>query len=655
LAFVAIAVFASFIWPVLSPLLSAILAPKQDDEDNIPNSKDVAEIDGGVWKQISIFEHVELGLRKNPDGPAVICLFQPSQDLQELAGQHAPQRQQQFNGFYNHESNETQNPRGESHSSPVFTLTYRQLHTIALRFAAGLLAHGARPDTTMVMLIPNGGEYAILLWACLLLRITYVSIDPSSLDIAGFTTLKQTLGSLKPQLVVAPDAASGKALDVAVAELGLPQPIRLCLARPLPNNSSGGWKSLSEIANLADQGPQVDETALVEASKHDRPERIHYLLFTSGTSGVPKGCPLTVAGMSHDLHSQAWLVDAESGAANLALQQAHNSRAICPLQTLQTWRAGGCVLMTGRGLRVEDVAEAVCGNPNQNYPSYRATFIVLSPPMVHEMAAELVTRRQRGGGIEPDVSSVRRIQIGGDAVTKDVLAKCVALFPRAQVCVNHGMSEGPGMFVWPFFHTPLSKIPFFGELAPIGVPAPGSLVRVWDAEIKRVVGRGQLGELHVSRGSVIRSYWAGRASDSFLDGEKGRWFNTGDVGMVSRDGVVFILGRKKDMIRRAGVAIMPAAIESSIEAFTGAQTIVVPVQHHVLGHEPFAVLSSYNKKTEQQIKAHVREALGKDYALGGLASLEQLYLAEFPVNATHKVMKSEVEDAVVKYLKIRSR
>ena len=59
------------------------------------------------------------------------------------------------------------------------------------------------------MLIPNGGEYTVFLWTCILLRITYVSVDPSILDISGFTMLKHTLQSIKPQLVVVPDAIAG--------------------------------------------------------------------------------------------------------------------------------------------------------------------------------------------------------------------------------------------------------------------------------------------------------------------------------------------------------------------------------------------------------------------------------------------------------------
>lgn len=81
----------------------------------------------------------------------------------------------------------------------------------------------------------------------------------------------------------------------------------------------------------------------------------------------------------------------------------------------------------------------------------------------------------------------------------------------------------------------------------------------------------------------------------------------------------------------------------------------MPVLHHVLGAEPFAVLSSYNGKTEAQIKDHVRAVLGRDYALGGLALLKQLGFVDFPLNATHKIIKSEVLTAAIQYLRRMSR
>ena len=197
---------------------------------------------------------------------------------------------------------------------------------------------------------------------------------------------------------------------------------------------------------------------------------------------------------------------------------------------------------------------------------YGVTFIVLTPAMVHGMAQRLAHNPRL------NIDSVRTVQVGGDAVTKDALRKCAAVFPNARVCINHGMTEGGGAFTWePFFDIPVDEIPFFGEICPVGGVAPGASVRVWDAERREVLPRGQPGELHISCGSLIEGYLQGVSAESLYRDEQGHWFNTGDVARMNRDGLVFILGRRKDMIRRRGVVIMPTALESCIEKMTGQQ------------------------------------------------------------------------------------
>ena len=527
-------------------ILWLLLPEKTEKEERNVVAEQLAEINGEVWERMSIFAHIEQGLKRNPNGPAVICTFQPSHCLHGLVPKN--ERIERQDSEWQYQMNSSNSPN-ETVQPKCLTLTYTQLHRTALKLAIGLIANGAQPSTTMVMLIPNSAEYTILLWTCVLLRITYVSLDPILLDESESLALKHLLQTLKPQIVVASDRTSGKTLDVVASELQLPQPIRICLS----GGHSPGWKTLASIATDA-ENCAVEEAALLDAARHDNLDRVNSIMFTSGTSGRPKGCPQRVAGMSHVLHSQRWLIGSEDGA--MALQQPHNSRGIAPAQTLQTWNAGGAVVMTGQNFSVCDAVEAI--------RRFGVTFMVLTPPMVHEFAAELAARPL-------EASSVKKIQVGGDAVTKDVLMKCAALFPTAHVCVNHGMTEGGGSFVWPFFGTPVRNIPFFGEICPIGAVAPGSVVRIWDVEKGRVAERGELGELHISCASIIRHYMEGRSEESFYDDSKGRWFNTGDMAMVDRDGLVYILGRRKDMILRAGVAVMPAAIESSIEAFTSAQ------------------------------------------------------------------------------------
>ncbi|KAF2691139.1 putative amp dependent CoA ligase [Lentithecium fluviatile CBS 122367] len=631
----------------------------QDGQLPPQEGEQLAEVEGATWPQLSVFEHIERGLKRNPHGPAVICLMDQTASLQQLVATCSEEGEENEENRVSRFHNDTTTPklwckdRGQVHSlhepektpprSPTreekaiaFTLTYTQLHRMALKLAAGLLAVGVQPNTRMIMLIPNGAEYPILLWACILLRITYVSLDPACLDISGFTALKHTLQTIKPQLVVAPDVVSGKAIEVAMSELELPQPVRICLSESA--SASPGWKSLAAVANHANTQGFVDETALISAARQDNPRRINSIMFTSGTSGIPKGCPQSVSAISHALHSQEWLIDPESGTARYALMQPHNSRGIAPAQTLQTWRAGGAVVLTGQGFSVRDAIKAI--------EQLGATFLVLTPPMVHEFSVELAAR-------PIDVSCVKRIQVGGDAVTKEVLAKCAALFAQAQVCVNQGMTEGPGVFAWPFLETPPTSIPFVGgQICPVGVVASGARVRLCSTlRSGAVAKRGELGELHISCPSIIRHYLGGRSEESFYNDKKWRWFNTGDMAMIDGNGLVFIVGRRKDMIQRAGVTIAPAVIESCVAAFTQSQTVVVAAPHPVIGAEPFAVVDSFANASAEQIKEHIRAVLGRDYALGGVACLKQLGLVEFPVNATHKIIKSEVQEAVLKHLK----
>lgn len=615
--------FSSFaawlLWPFLAIARPLFASQTQEKvrRDPIP---DAAEIDGGQIEErlTSAFDHIERGLKNNPDGPAVISMRQSADCLGDLV---TPLK---------------------ARNDEYLALTYRQLHGAAVRLAMGLLAHGAQPNSTLVMIIPNGAEYCIVLWACILLRITYVSLDPAVLEASEFPMLKHLIRTLKPQLVVASDQIRGKAVDIAVADLRLAQPIRVSLSS---SGDASDWKSLVDYAANAARSP-IDESVIIDAARNDDLQRTESILFTSGTSGLPKGCPRPVRGMSHLLQSQSWLVDSRVG--SVAVQQAHNSRGIAPAQTLQTWRAGGAVVLTGQGFSVRDAVAAI--------KQLGVTFLVLTPPMVHEMACELAARPL-------DIRSVQRIQVGGDAVTRGVLTKCSALFPHAQVCVNHGMTEGGGAFRWPFFDTPVDRLPYFGVMCPVGVAAPGAAVRIWDSARHCAVSRGQLGELHLACDSHIRHYLAGRSEESFYKDGTRRWFKTGDIARMDADGLVYILGRRQDMIQRAGVTIMPAAIESVVEDFTGAQvcllllaevtrinisqTIVVPAG----SAGPFLVINSYVGKSDVEIKDHVRAALGPDYVPGGVASLEQLGLADFPVNKTRKIIRSEVQQAVLNLLK----
>lgn len=604
----------------------------------------LAEIDAGPLanERTSVFWHIEQGLHQGPQKPAVVCMHQPPNHLSDWVP--------------------SDNESGQQNSRrDCLTLTYLQLHGAAMTVVAGMMAQGVRPGTRILTLIPNGGEYTILLWACTLLRLTFTSLDPSLLDDAASRTELRDLmtNDLQPGIVVVADSVGALVLDELIR--GTEPPLRISLSS---DNFPDGWLSLATLVAGGRSHPSsFDEEGLCQAARKDDPERIHSILFTSGTSnGRPKGCPQRVASMTHVLEHLSWLITRDNSTS--VLQQAHNSRAIAPAHTLQTWRQGGTVVMAQASFAVEDTLTAIL--------HHEVTFIVLSPAMVHALAREM-------DGDRKEKHSVRTIHLGGDAITKDVLMKAAALFPTAKVCISHGMTEGLGFFEWPFRDTKsVADIPLFGEICPTGAVAAGSRLRIWDADRHTVAARGQPGELHVCCDSVIRHYLGGGTgpSPSFHEDDNGRrWFVTGDVGMMDARGLVFILGRSKDMIKRAGVPIVPAALESCLEKYTAgqvsfhhfifivslaiilsetdcaaAQAAVVAVPHPTLGHEPIAVLDDMNEKSEDQIRDHVTGLLGPEYALGRVLSLHQIGLSKFPVNTTHKVVRFDVQRAVIEYL-----
>lgn len=601
-----------------------------------PHSR-LADLSGGLLpNDRSIFWHLEQGAKISPQAPAVICMSQPAGHLSKY--------------FRNHDTLKGNVDTAESSSGgDPLVITFERLLQLAKRVVAEWTGRGLKPGSTVLLCVPNGGQFCVLYCACILMRATVVCLEQSILAATAHKQLLEALRTLKPSVIVVENDKEAVATDIAIERLRMPQPLKVQLTE---GHSMSTWESLDAFLR-ADPTPSTGQDML-ELARYDDPERVHSVLFTSGTSGTPKGCPLRVAGQTHFLQSWSWLLDRRS--SSRALQQAHNSRAIAPTQMLQTWSNGGAVILPSRSFHLDDTITAI--------EKLGATFIVLSPAMVHACADRLQPA---------NLGSVSTVQIGGDAVTRTVLIKCQALFPGARICTHHGMSEGVAAFQWPFFDTPISRVPFMGETCPLGAVARGTRVRLWDAHAGLTARRGEPGELHVSSSSIIRHYLGGAQPDSFYDDADGRWFVTGDVAVMDESGTVYILGRAKDCIRRYGVTIMPGPVESVIEQYVGAQVsiecdcravqssadpsfvqaCVVGVPDARLGEATCAVVRDTNGKTKDDISRHVMSSSGQPILLDQVFTLHELGLNTFPINHTYKVVRSTLKEAVDRALKAK--
>ena len=498
-------------------------------------SRALAELDGGPRPvKPSIFVHLEEGLQLNPDDPALIVSHQPVDHLRELLETDSESR----TGPHNNQD------------IRCLTLTFKQLHQAALKLAKGLLANGIETGMTIATFIPNGAEYALLLWTCAILKVTMSNLDSGALDEPRREELKNFMITLRPHVVIVPDTEGAAAVDEVAKAVDAHVSLRLVLAKP----SDGSWQTVVDLGN-ASARHNVDEQALLSSAREDDPRRTASILFTSGTSASkPKGCPRSVAMGSFVLDAQA---SGLLGRQSHVLVSSANFRIIAPMRTMAAWKEGAAVVIPGAVPTAKAILDCI--------EEYGISSLLFVPTTLHAIAAD-PSFAQR------NVTSIRCVKLGGDMITKTLMQKPAAAFPDAVISVGHGMTEGGTFYTWPFSQTPVDELPFFGEIAPLGTINKGARIKLWNADDNRVAYRGEPGELHACSAAIITHYLGHTNVDSFYRDEKGdQWFKTGDLGMVNEQGVVYILGRIKDVIKRASIPITPAALESSIEEYTGSE------------------------------------------------------------------------------------
>lgn len=495
----------------------------------------IAEIYGGdVDNRTSIFLHIEEGLKKNPNGAAVVVMHQPADHLAELI--NAGSRSQHIGDL----------------SPACLAWTYAELHRAAMRLAAGMMANGVQPGSTMVTLIPNRAEYFLLLWTATIMRLTLASLDFGALTEPRRPELQNYMETLKPDVVVVPGAEGAEAVENAVRRVSTGTFFRMSLNEKAPVR----WKSLLNVGRDGMAHSFDAEAQLDKARQTSEPERIAFVMFTSGTSsGKPKGCPRSVASTIHVLETISW-GPADLSQRSRILVHTANFRIIAPTLALCAWRAGGTSVMPSEAFSPTTALDAM--------ERQGITNVLLIPAMVHSLVNDPSFRTRK-------METLQSVVVTGDMVTRDLMTKTTHAFPAANVCVGHGMTEGPSLFRWPFFDVPVDSVPYYGEIAPLGEVLVGARIRIWCDGAQRVAKRGEPGEIHVCCTSIITHYLDHINEDVFYNDDQGRWFKTGDLGMMNKDGIVYILGRIKDVVKRAGVSITPAALESTIEKFTGSQ------------------------------------------------------------------------------------
>jgi fatty-acyl-CoA synthase len=476
------------------------------------------------------------------------------------------------------------------------TTTYAQMAASAVALARGLHERGVGPGDVVGLLSYNCPEFLQTIFAANYLGAVAMPIN-------------WRLAAPEVRYILEHSEARALVCDEALREVagqathGLDALVRSCIGGA--GGGAGGWTTLAE---LAAGGGDPPARVLTEA------DDVHRLMYTSGTTGRPKGVMLTHANLAWK--NLAHMVEFGFTEADLGLAcgPLYHVGAL-DLTTTSLLAAGATVIVH----RAFDAAAVV-----DELERSRVTTVWLAPAMVNAiMALPDVEGR--------DLSSVRVIINGGEKMPIPLIERIGRTFPSAWFADAYGLTETVSG------DTFLDRESIVTKLGSVGRACLHLEVEVWDDE-GRPVPAGERGEIVLRGPKVFKGYW--RDPEATERAFAGGWFHTGDVGVLDEDGYLFIVDRLKDMIVSGGENIAGSEVERVLyEHAAVLEVAVVGRPDERWGEVPvaFVVLREGQAVTADELVAHCGNQLAKFKVPKDVTFLDAL-----PRNPSGKVLKRDL-------------
>ncbi len=440
-------------------------------------------------------------------------------------------------------------------------LSYAELGDAAARATALLSSLGVAPGDRVGIMLPNVPAFPIAYFGALGAGGIVVPMNPllKSREVAYY------LGDSGAKVLFAWHAAAGEAAKGA-AEAG---------ARVIEVTDP---RLAGPLAGLA--------PATARARRADGDDAV--ILYTSGTTGRPKGAELTHANLvrNAELTAETLLNSSPDDVVMGCLPLFHVFGLTCGLNA--TVIAGSTLTLLPRfdpGKALEIIGRD------------RVTIFEGVPTMYAAMLHHTAD--------QPDVTSLRLCVSGGAAMPVEILRGFEAAF-GCVILEGYGLSETSP--VASFNHPDKVRKP-----GSIGTPIAGVEMRVVD-DAGAEVPRDQIGEIVIRGHNVMKGYWGNpeATAEAMRGGGEagGGWFRTGDLAKVDEDGYYYIVDRKKDLIIRGGYNVYPREIEEMFyEHPDVAEVAVIGIPHDELGEEIGAAvkLKPGATATPADLRAFARE------------------------------------------------
>lgn len=478
------------------------------------------------------------------------------------------------------------------------TWSFSEMHELSSRSAQALIHEGVQAGDRVALLTKNRAEFFELLFACS--KIGAILVGLNWRLSAG--EIEAIVADAKPKVVfTGPDETK------------------------LLNANARNTVGLKRVLVFGDEYTAWRANNATDPGHEGAADEVALLLYTSGTTGLPKGVMLTNQNMSFTRRlGQAWGMGPDS--VNLvAMPMFHVGGTGYGTSTLMN--GGHTVLM-----REVNPAVAI-----DLIARYKVTHTFFVPAVVQSL---LLTP-----GIEKaDFSSLQLLMYGASPIG-DVLLRQALDVLKCNFMQAYGMTETAGtvLDLPPKDH--VLEGPRSGLLKSCGRTYPWVDLRIIDPNTMSDVKTGEVGEIWLRSDMVMKGYWnkPEATADAIMSGG---WLRTGDAAYQDAEGYVYMFDRFKDMIISGGENIYPAEVENAMNAHPAVKEVgVIGIPHERWGETPMAIVVLRDGMTTNsaELISFTRERLAHYKCPSSVVIAKEL-----PRNASGKLLKRELRKLYLK-------
>lgn len=468
-------------------------------------------------------------------------------------------------------------------------LTYRELDERSAAVAAGLATRGIRPGDRVALLIANRWEFIVALFAVIRLGAIAVPLN---------------VREQRPELafVLGHCGARGLVCESALVDrISDPDTLPALAVRITVGGRIEGAAAFEDLCASEPASP-------VDPSGEDATA---VLLYTSGTTGRPKGAMLTHLNIVHSVMHYELAMSLESADRSmLAVPASHVTGLVAII--LAMVRVGGCTLVL-REFRPAAFLEL-------------ATREAMTHTLVVPAIYNLLLRDPALAGA--DLARWRIGGFGGAPMPEGTLHALAARLPSLTLQNCYGATETT---------SPATIMPIGLQAAhpdSVGTPLVCCDIKVMDDD-GRELPSGEAGEIWIGGPHVVPGYWAN--PEATAREFTGGYWKSGDVGSIDREGFVRVLDRRKDLVNRGGYKVYCVEVEGVLSTLPEVmEAAVVAMPDPVLGEKTHAFVVTHGPGlSADTVRAHCAEHLA-DYKVPDFVTLRSEPL---PRNANGKILK----------------